>query len=398
MDSHWVVSSMGDHLELELDQVTVQPGREYPVVGVLNGGRGLLTRPPVTSKTTSYPRLNRVLPGRVLYRKLTAYEGAIAVAPEELGEAFVSPEFPTFRCTESLLPPYARLMTQHPRVWEELALLCKGVGGRRERLHPRDFLTMRVLVPPVSVQRRIVNLMNVVDEAIAYAVKLHGKASAAQSALVENMPGELARLGELLLRIDAGRSPVGTEGPLKAGDRAVLKVSAIGPDGFRPYEVKIVSPDTELDPRMAVRANDILMVRANGVLRRVGAVCKTESDFDQLYLCDKTLRLVPKPDAVTPDWLFAALTSAGCRDQIEARTTGSHMRNISQAAIKEIVIPVPSLPEQEAFGATLAACASVTASAAENVDKLRVMRFGLLQALLTGEHEIPESYDQLIGA
>jgi Restriction endonuclease S subunits len=257
---------------------------------------------------------------------------------------------------------------------------------------------MRVLVPPVSVQRRIVNLMNVVDEAIAYAVKLHGKASAAQSALVENMPGELARLGELLLRIDAGRSPVGTEGPLKAGDRAVLKVSAIGPDGFRPYEVKIVSPDTELDPRMAVRANDILMVRANGVLRRVGAVCKTESDFDQLYLCDKTLRLVPKPDAVTPDWLFAALTSAGCRDQIEARTTGSHMRNISQAAIKEIVIPVPSLPEQEAFGATLAACASVTASAAENVDKLRVMRFGLLQALLTGEHEIPESYDQLIGA
>lgn len=155
--------TMGEILDLDVRQVPVTADGVYPIVGILNRGRGLLVREAVTTKTTQYPKLNRVMAGQVIYSKLKAFEGAITVAPDTIAESYASPEFPTFTCREGALPGYLALLTSRPEIWEQMALFSKGIGGRRERLHPRDFLRLSVRVPPLTDQRNIIDLVGAAD-------------------------------------------------------------------------------------------------------------------------------------------------------------------------------------------------------------------------------------------
>lgn len=155
---------VGEVLDLDVRQVPVTADGVYPIVGILNRGRGLLVREAVTAKTTKYLKLNRVRPGQVVYSKLKAFEGAITVVPDTMTESYASPEFPTFTCKDGVLPGYLALLTSRREVWEQMALFSKGVGGRRERLHPRDFLNLSIKVPTLTDQQKIIELVGAADE------------------------------------------------------------------------------------------------------------------------------------------------------------------------------------------------------------------------------------------
>lgn len=154
---------LGDVMSLTLQKVEVEVGEDYPIAGVLNRGRGLLLREPVSAETTMYSRLNKVLPSQVVYSKLKAFEGAVTVAPEDLDRRFASSEFPTFTCGDDLLPEFFRLRTLQADFWDQLALLSKGMGGRRERLSPDDFLTLNFSLPPISAQQDAVEILSAVE-------------------------------------------------------------------------------------------------------------------------------------------------------------------------------------------------------------------------------------------
>lgn len=155
---------IGVHADLDLEKVPVNAGRHYPGVGVLNRGRGLLFRDPVTSSSTNYPVLTRLRPEQIVYSKLKAFEGAITVAPIALDARYCSSEFPTFTCKSTLLPEFFRILSRRPELWEQMANRSKGMGGRRERLHPRDFLAMEISVPSVEIQKEAVSMIADIDQ------------------------------------------------------------------------------------------------------------------------------------------------------------------------------------------------------------------------------------------
>lgn len=154
-----------DVMSLDLNKVNVVEGKRYPLAGILNRGRGLLLKEAVTSEGTKYSQLTKILPRQVVYSKLKAFEGSITVAPAELDERYASSEFPTFTCSDNLLPGYFRLHSMQPSLWEQLALFSKGMGGRRERLSPNDFLALEIDVPPLHVQKEAVEATSTVETA-----------------------------------------------------------------------------------------------------------------------------------------------------------------------------------------------------------------------------------------
>jgi type I restriction enzyme S subunit len=164
--SEWQRVRLGEVMTLDVDAVEVDPQATYPIVGVLNRGRGLLFRDPISGSGTKYKTLNRIGPGQVVYSRLKAFEGAITVGPESLGEVYASQEFPTFTCGPGLLPAYFALVTTTSGLWDNLQNLSTGMGGRRERVKPTDFLTITLALPPVAEQGRIVDAMAAVDAQI----------------------------------------------------------------------------------------------------------------------------------------------------------------------------------------------------------------------------------------
>lgn len=162
----WGRGPLARFLTLNVETVDVDPEQKYPTVGVLNRGRGLLYREPVAGSSTSYKKLNRIGPGVLVYSRLKAFEGAITVTPDDLPESFASQEFPTFSFAATADPEFFRILTTTQRMWDALQAASKGMGGRRERVKPVDFLNISMAIPPLPAQKRIVEVIGSIDEQI----------------------------------------------------------------------------------------------------------------------------------------------------------------------------------------------------------------------------------------
>ncbi|MHC6223167.1 restriction endonuclease subunit S [Arthrobacter sp. MMS24-S77] len=393
MSSEWQTLRLGDIADTRravggLSQADLYVGLEH-----LRPGnpriQGTARAADVLSSTTPFE------PGDVLFGKLRPYLRKVAVAD------FVgccTNEILVFKPIDEqvLSRGFLALILQSAAAFEHAVSM--SAGSRMPRTSYQAMAELGVSLPPWAEQRRIVDLIGAVDDAIDAMQEASARNRESFKAIAESLPGQLTPLDEVLLAIEAGKSPSGVEREPAPGERAVLKVSAIGSGTFNAMEVKVVSPDTRLDERTAISRGDVLMVRANGVIKRVGAVCQVREDYEQLFLCDKTLRLVPDPDRLDSRWLNSALSSTQSRRQIEALTTGSHMRNITQQAIRQIKIPLPNIDEQTMLSAALESLIEARDALYSHTDKLAALRAELLAVLLSGAHRIPETYDELMGA
>ncbi|MBU6427883.1 MAG: restriction endonuclease subunit S, partial [Cyanobacteria bacterium REEB65] len=152
--------------------------------------------------------------------------------------------------------------------------------------------------------------------------------------------------GELLDRIDAGKSPDTLGRPAEPGEYGVLKISAVTWREFDPQENKAIKDGFDVSGIPTVGAGDLLITRAN-TAELVGAVAIPRQEYDHLLLSDKTLRLVPASPEIDPYYLMWALRTRTTRDIFEKATgTSNSMRNITQETIR--AVPVPLAPEAEA--------------------------------------------------
>lgn len=401
MADRWRRVRLEEALTLTVDRVPVEAGRTYDLAGVYGFGRGLFRRDPLEAERTSYKHLNVLHTDRFVMSKLKAWEGAVTVIDPAFEGAVLSPEFPTYDVNaELLLPGYLRLLTTHRPFWDLLATKSTGMGGRKERVHQTRMLEIEVALPPVAEQRRIIDLVGAAEYAATTAMKSAEATGTLADALIEaGLAGSQrsAPLSDLILGIEAGKSPPAEDRPPKPGELAVLKVSAVRPGYFDPAEAKVIR-SAEIFPDHAVlRSGDLLITRAN-TRDLVGSVCRVDHAPTGYFLCDKTLRLVPDDAVASPDYLLLALQSRGARRQIEDAATGTSasMKNISQASIRSLRLPVVDRPDQELWTSAILEAKAAARTAERFSAELSVLRSALLSSLLSEEHEISDAYDELL--
>jgi len=91
-----------------------------------------------------------------IYSRLKAFEGAFGAVSSAFDGCHVSNEFPTFRLNEDrIINAFLVAYTKSPNVWKQLAVHSKGVGARRERLKPENFLAHEIWLPPLVWQHKI---------------------------------------------------------------------------------------------------------------------------------------------------------------------------------------------------------------------------------------------------
>lgn len=150
---------LGSVLTLDEDREAVVAGKLYPQTGVKGFGQGLFAREAVDSTQTTYKAFNCLYEGAVVLSQVKGWEGAIAVCPSTLAGRYASPEYRTFRCIpERAVPAYIAALVATPWFLDRLRGLSRGVGARRERTRPEQFLGLRMPMPPVVAQQRMVSL------------------------------------------------------------------------------------------------------------------------------------------------------------------------------------------------------------------------------------------------
>jgi type I restriction enzyme S subunit len=205
-----------------------------------------------------------------------------------------------------------------------------------------------VPLPPATEQRRIVAKLDALTARLARAraeldrVEVLSKHLKQQAILhCYNAVGSArATLGSLVNTIESGKNLRCEERPPQAGERGVVKVSAVTWGRFDPKQSKTLPSDYVPPEKSRIRKGDLLISRAN-TLELVGAVALVEETTDDLFLSDKILRLIV--DEADKKWILWFLRSAAGRRQIEGLATGNQlsMRNISQDALRRIMLPYP---------------------------------------------------------
>lgn len=142
-------------LKLDEDQVSVSAVEQYPQIGIKSFGGGLFTKSAVAGAQTTYRSFNRLYEGALVLSQVKAWEGAVAVCERELTGWFVSPEYRTFRCISGeALPGYLSTLVRTEWFWSKLSHATRGVGARRERTRPEQFLAIELPMPTVEQQEK----------------------------------------------------------------------------------------------------------------------------------------------------------------------------------------------------------------------------------------------------
>ncbi len=147
-------------LELHEEHTPIYNDQSYPQVGVRGFGQGLFSKSAVEGSQTTYRSYNRLYDGAVVLSQVKGWEGAIAVCPPHLAGWFVSPEYRTFRCLPGqAIPNYLSSIVSLPWFWSRLKDATHGMGGRRERTRPEQFLKIEIPMPTVAQQEKALQIL-----------------------------------------------------------------------------------------------------------------------------------------------------------------------------------------------------------------------------------------------
>ena len=172
---------------------------------------------------------------------------------------------------------------------------------------------------------------------------------AVRGKLVGRDPGNwpVEPLGNYVKNAAAGWSPKCIETPRTDDNWGVLKVSAVTWGRFQPEENKELPSSLEPRPEIEVAPGDFLISRANTAELVARSVVVPLNTPKKLMMSDKIIRFRFN-DKIDPEYVNLVHASPFARAYYArvAGGTSSSMKNVSQAQIRALEIPIPTLAEQ----------------------------------------------------
>ena len=343
----WPVVALGEVAKRVQRPEAPQPGTPYKQVGVRLWGQGAYQRETVDGSETKYPVFYRVQTDDLIVNKIWARNGSVAVVTADLAGSFGSAEFPTYEVDRTvLLPGWFAWFTKTPELWDQCDNLSRGTSGQN-RLRPERFLDVRLPLPPLDEQRRIVAKLDKVAALAADRSKVIEAAERDAKTMLSNAFRQI---------IDgAPYRPMAEVAPL------VRRPVEIDPDQSYPeLGVRSFGRGTFHKPSldgMSVGSKKLFRIQAGDLLFNIvfaweGAVAIAQPEDDGRVGSHRFLTCIPDPNTATADFLrFYFLTPEGLSKLGDASPGGAgRNRTLGLKKLDAITVPIPSLARQRWFG------------------------------------------------
>jgi len=129
------------------------------MIGVKWYGEGLFHRETVLGENLNASYVYPLTSGDFVYNRLFAWKESFAIVTEEFNGKYVSNEFPRYKVnSEELLPEFLYLFCLTKKMQKEI--LRRSVGSSavsRNRLKEEIFESIEIVLPPISIQKKIVS-------------------------------------------------------------------------------------------------------------------------------------------------------------------------------------------------------------------------------------------------
>ena len=401
MREGWLKTPVGQVVQQVRRPVSVEPGAKYPLLGVRWYGGGPFLREIGVGGVMKASRLFSTEPGDFIYNRLFAWKGSFGVVGEGLAGSFVSGEFPLFETDRSKITPgYLNLVMCQPEIWAQIERESTGsTSTSRNRWKEERFLEWPILLPPLADQRRIVDLIRAVDEVFEASETnvLRTLARAVRSQWLAAWDGPVKRLGDLA-RMGSGPSWKATEETAEpgAGRIRVLGITNTPPNG------ELILGDEKYVSGLSAATtflteSSLLMIRTNGNRNRIGNVYRVPTEAVGCAFSAFQIGL-HFTDADAARFAFHVLAEESIQGRISESASGSTgLGNIAVRWLKDLEIPWPDdSAERIAVSELFESLDGATRRSALLDTLFGALRSALVADLLSGSHEIPQSYDSVL--
>lgn len=350
------IAELKDVIFLNLDKAPVDNTAYYEMTGVYSFGRGLFRREPVFGGSTSYKFFYKLKPNHFVMSQLFGWEGALAASSTEFEGTYVSPQFPTFLCNEDMLDlRYLSWYAKRSVFWKELGTKTKGMGDRRRTLNPEALLSMKIPLPPLPEQRRMVARIEAlaakIEEAERLSAQVGGEIKTLQqitnSMIFAKTIRSLTRVKDAIclenLKNGLSVRSVESDSPYRC-----LRLSAMKNGVIESSDTKSVPLTAEQASAYLVHEHDVFIIRGNGSKGLVGRAGIAKGKFENIVFPDLFIKVSLDAQVLIPEFLVAWWNSSYMRDMIEATAkTTSGIWKINQNHIGSFSIPVIPITEQK---------------------------------------------------
>lgn len=328
-----------------------------------------------------------MLPENTVLMSSRAPVGYAAIAGRGLS---TNQGFKSFAPTPALWPEYFYYFILGNR----RLLLERSSGSTFQEISGRAARTIPIPIAPIAEQRRIVaaieehlsrldasraGLRRACD--LLRSMRTSVLDSAVQARLTEpaGAPFPAKPLGSLL-----AESPQnGRSVPTSENGFPVLRLTCVRNGRIDVSERKMGAWTPEEANRYLVRRGDFFVVRGNGSRSLVARAGLVVNEPDPVAFPDTLIRIRARKEVLLPAFLNAIWDAPFIRDQLErASRTSAGIYKVNQSDLKRVLVPVPSVAEQQVLAKEIDHRTSLAAAVTREVEAAMVRVTRLRHSIL----------------
>ena len=387
----WPTKLLGEVLELSRERIepTEHPNTRFNYIGLesIEGHSGKLLAYQPTAGAEIKSTKNLFHSGEILYGKLRPYLNKVHLASDD---GICSTDIYVLRPLQTHIhPSFAANYLRSPSVLEVVSSAM--VGANLPRIGQDALLGIRVPVPPLAEQERIVNLLDEADQLRKLRTQADSRNAKLIPALFHEMFGDpftnpngwpLHSAGELMAACDYGTSQKANE---ENRGIPVLRMGNVTIAGELDLEdLKTVElADSELE-KQRLRAGDVLFNRTNS-RELVGKTGMWDGRFDAVA-ASYFIRVRFRADVEHPQHFTTFMNLPFMKRRLAETARGAvGQANINSQELKAITVPVPPLHLQQEFAKRVTEIRDMETAQAANRQRLEDLFQSLLHRAFNGE-------------
>lgn len=400
MREGWTSTPLGALLALKRRAERIEPEAEYKQLTIAINGNGVRLRKVVAGRDLGTAKFV-CRSGDLMVSKIDARKGACAVLPPELDGAVVTSDFLSFEVNPELVEStFLDLWVKRPAFAELCDTISSGTTNR-VRMDVGRFPFLELPLPPLRVQGRIVDLIDALDDALRECADAAVRLELLWWRIADDLRVSVAglpvkRLGEVA-DIGGGLTKNGKDAEHPGAVQApYLRVANVLRRRLDLRDIAVITAPKNRIEAARLMPGDVLM-NEGGDKDKLGRGAVWRGAVKDCTHQNHVFRVRVRDDRFSPDFLSAWANSFGQKwfETHGTQTTG--IASINKSTLGRFPVPDIDLSEQQRWAELLQGVTDQEDEYRAQARRLQRLRSSLLDVLLSGEHEIPESYDVLMG-
>lgn len=339
-------------------------------------------------------RARRIIRDRdVIFSTVRPNLMAIAVVPTGYDGTICSTGFAVLRARSEAIPEFLCYLLRSPQMGSTYSQFVSG--AHYPALNLSQVRDLEVLLPPLSTQRKIVEILDQADALRSKRKEANEKMKQLAPAIFIKMFGdpatnpmgwEVKRLGDLLQLNDSG---IWGERPTGEEDIGVLRSTNITERGEWNFDdvARRHIPEQQRN-KYLLKEGDILITKSSGSPKHIGKMALVDEAVAdrRAVFANFMQRLRLNREALDPVFLYHHLNHPIIRAKLlRASATTSGLKNLKPSAIDALPVLVPPVSSQRKFSETVGGIKRHHQAQARTRQKLDDLFDSLIHRAFSGE-------------